>query len=83
MLPHKSVTQIMVCNHELFFPWSLQESAKYLAASPYIRNLAMLVIAYGMSINIVEVIVVTVSLELTEYRSVKVLIKRGACILRR
>ncbi|CAM9367466.1 unnamed protein product [Discosporangium mesarthrocarpum] len=34
---------------------SLSESAKYLAASPYIRNLAMLVIAYGMSINIVEV----------------------------
>ncbi|CAN0325626.1 unnamed protein product, partial [Hapterophycus canaliculatus] len=33
----------------------LRESAKYLAASPYIRNLAMLVIAYGMSINIVEV----------------------------
>lgn len=33
----------------------LAESAKYLAASPYIRNLAMLVIAYGMSINIVEV----------------------------
>lgn len=25
----------------------LRESAKYLAASPYIRNLAMLVIAYG------------------------------------
>lgn len=33
----------------------LQESAKYLANSPYIRNLALLVIAYGMSINIVEV----------------------------
>lgn len=33
----------------------LRESAKYLAASPYIRNLAILVIAYGMSINIVEV----------------------------
>lgn len=33
---------------------AVQESAKYLAASPYIRNLAMLVIAYGMSINIVE-----------------------------
>lgn len=33
----------------------MRESAKYLAASPYIRNLAMLVIAYGMSINIVEV----------------------------
>eukprot|EP00183_Erythrolobus_madagascarensis_P005099 CAMPEP_0185856544 /NCGR_PEP_ID=MMETSP1354-20130828/29049_1 /TAXON_ID=708628 /ORGANISM="Erythrolobus madagascarensis, Strain CCMP3276" /LENGTH=649 /DNA_ID=CAMNT_0028558801 /DNA_START=1084 /DNA_END=3033 /DNA_ORIENTATION=+ len=31
------------------------ESAKYLASSAYIRNLAMLVIAYGMSINIVEV----------------------------
>ncbi|KAG5175742.1 plastidic ATP/ADP transporter [Tribonema minus] len=33
----------------------LVESAKYLASSPYIRNLALLVIAYGMSINIVEV----------------------------
>jgi AAA family ATP:ADP antiporter len=33
----------------------LGESAKFLASSPYIRNLAMLVIAYGMSINIVEV----------------------------
>ncbi|CAM9848695.1 unnamed protein product [Chrysoparadoxa australica] len=33
----------------------LGESAKYLASSPYIRNLALLVIAYGMSINIVEV----------------------------
>lgn len=32
----------------------MQESARYLAASPYIRNLAILVIAYGMSINIVE-----------------------------
>ena len=34
----------------------LGESFKYLASSPYIRNLAMLVIGYGMSINIVEVI---------------------------
>ncbi|KAK4534446.1 hypothetical protein CDCA_CDCA02G0471 [Cyanidium caldarium] len=33
----------------------LVESAKFLAASSYIRNLALLVIAYGMSINIVEV----------------------------
>ena len=31
------------------------ESARYLASSPYIRNLAVLVIAYGMSINLVEV----------------------------
>ena len=31
------------------------ESARYLASSPYIRNLATLVIAYGMSINLVEV----------------------------
>jgi len=31
------------------------ESAKFLASSPYIRNLAALVICYGMSINIVEV----------------------------
>ena len=34
---------------------SLKESAAHLAASPYIRNLAIMVIAYGMSINIVEV----------------------------
>jgi AAA family ATP:ADP antiporter len=34
---------------------SLGESAKYLANSKYIRSLATLVIAYGMSINIVEV----------------------------
>lgn len=31
------------------------DSAKYLVGSKYIRDLAMLVIAYGMSINIVEV----------------------------
>lgn len=34
---------------------SLKESAAYLSSSPYIRNLATLVIAYGMSINLVEV----------------------------
>jgi len=34
---------------------SLGESARYLANSKYIRSLATLVIAYGMSINIVEV----------------------------
>lgn len=34
---------------------SLKESASYLANSKYIRSLATLVIAYGMSINIVEV----------------------------
>jgi AAA family ATP:ADP antiporter len=34
---------------------SLKESAQYLASSAYIRNLAALVICYGMSINIVEV----------------------------
>ena len=34
---------------------SLGESAKYLANSKYIRSLATLVIAYGMSINIIEV----------------------------
>lgn len=34
---------------------TLAESAKYLVQSKYIRNLATLVIAYGMSINIVEV----------------------------
>lgn len=33
----------------------VKESWKYLAQSKYIRNLATLVIAYGMSINIVEV----------------------------
>merc|ERR1719486_1693669 len=33
----------------------LAESFKYLLSSSYIRNLAFLVIAYGMSINIVEV----------------------------
>jgi len=33
----------------------LKESATFLAKSPYIRNLAALVICYGMSINIVEV----------------------------
>lgn len=31
------------------------ESASFLAKSPYIRDLAMLVIGYGMAINIVEV----------------------------
>jgi len=34
---------------------SMKESAKFLVSSPYIRNLAMLVISYGMCINIVEV----------------------------
>jgi AAA family ATP:ADP antiporter len=34
---------------------TLKESAAYLANSAYIRNLAALVICYGMSINIVEV----------------------------
>lgn len=33
----------------------MRESAKFLMKSPYIRNLAMLVISYGMCINIVEV----------------------------
>ena len=31
------------------------ESAKYLAGSKYIRDLATLVVGYGMAINIVEV----------------------------
>lgn len=31
---------------------TLGESAQYLASSKYIRDLAMLVIAYGMSINV-------------------------------
>lgn len=34
---------------------TLKESAKFLFSSPYIRNLAILVISYGMCINIVEV----------------------------
>merc|ERR1712166_916846 len=34
---------------------TMKESAKFLVSSPYIRNLAMLVISYGMCINIVEV----------------------------
>mmetsp|Transcript_2840 Transcript_2840/g.3818 ORF Transcript_2840/g.3818 Transcript_2840/m.3818 type:complete len:587 (+) Transcript_2840:123-1883(+) len=34
---------------------TLKESAKFLLSSSYIRNLAMLVISYGMCINIVEV----------------------------
>lgn len=33
----------------------MSESFKFLSSSSYIRNLALLVIAYGMSINIVEV----------------------------
>jgi AAA family ATP:ADP antiporter len=33
----------------------LRESAKFLMSSPYIRDLAMLVISYGMCINLVEV----------------------------
>jgi len=35
--------------------FSEQRSRRYLASSKYIRNLAMLVIGYGMAINIVEV----------------------------
>jgi AAA family ATP:ADP antiporter len=34
---------------------TLKESAKFLMDSPYIRDLALLVISYGMCINIVEV----------------------------
>ena len=34
---------------------SMRDSAKYLAQSKYIRDLATLVIGYGMAINIVEV----------------------------
>merc|ERR1712076_259767 len=33
----------------------MRESAKFLMNSPYIRDLATLVISYGMCINIVEV----------------------------
>ena len=34
---------------------SMAESTKFLAQSPYIKDLAMMVIGYGMAINIVEV----------------------------
>merc|ERR1719478_1236571 len=34
---------------------SLAESFKFLASSTYVRDLAMLVVAYGISINLVEV----------------------------
>ena len=34
---------------------TLKESAQFLMSSPYIRDLALLVISYGMCINIVEV----------------------------
>jgi len=34
---------------------TMGESAKFLSSSPYIRDLATLVIGYGMAINIVEV----------------------------
>ena len=34
---------------------TMKESAKFLFSSPYIRDLALLVISYGMCINIVEV----------------------------
>jgi AAA family ATP:ADP antiporter len=34
---------------------TLKESFKFLTSSPYIRDLALLVISYGMCINIVEV----------------------------
>jgi ATP:ADP antiporter, AAA family len=36
-------------------PMSVGESFKFLAASPYIRDLALLVVSYGISINLVEV----------------------------
>ena len=36
-------------------PMSVGESFAFLARSPYIRDLAMLVVAYGISINLVEV----------------------------
>jgi AAA family ATP:ADP antiporter len=35
---------------------SMGESTKFLASSPYIKDLAFMVIGYGMAINIVEVI---------------------------
>ena len=36
-------------------PMSVGDSFKFLASSPYIRDLAFLVVAYGISINLVEV----------------------------
>ena len=33
----------------------MMESLKFLVSSPYIRDLATLVVAYGISINLVEV----------------------------
>ena len=33
----------------------LKESARFLMSSPYLRNLATLVVSYGMCINLVEV----------------------------
>lgn len=36
-------------------PMTVGESFRFLAASPYIRDLAALVVAYGISINLVEV----------------------------
>ena len=34
---------------------SMGDSTKFLMKSPYIKDLAMMVIGYGMAINIVEV----------------------------
>ena len=39
----------------IFMSMNIGESAKFLAKSPYIRDLATVVIGYGMAINIVEV----------------------------
>ena len=56
---------------------SLKESAQFLMSSTYIRDLAMLVISYGMCINLVEVSwksKLKVSLEFTVMRVYKMLI---------
>ena len=57
---------------------SLKESAQFLMSSTYIRDLAMLVISYGMCINLVEVSwksKLKVSLEFTVLRVYRMLHK--------
>jgi AAA family ATP:ADP antiporter len=47
--------RIFRCNGFRLCFYSVGESAAFLGSSPYIRDMALMVIAYGMSINIVEV----------------------------
>ena len=53
--PLPTVTYRYLPLHTVTYRYSLGESAAYLAKSPYIRDLFVLVTAYGMSINLVEV----------------------------